>query len=284
MVFVVIPVHNRLTHTRRVIECLKLQTYESVEIIVVDDGSTDGTSEFLETIQDIRFIRGSGNLWWAGSTKAGIDNILDELRTSDYILLLNNDVLVGADYISQLVAASISMGNAAIGSVVYGPMKDSAVESWGVEFDRKTFEVRDIKLIANENNMNRLVGCYEVGLLSGRGTLYPAKLFLSGENFRPKLLPHYFADYEISLRFKNLGKLYVCSNARVYSQERHGHNLGDIGFFNRMFSIRSGRNILHTTTFYLMISPRRRWPLILGFMSFFFAGEMYSYMRKKCRQ
>ena len=35
---------------------------------------------------------------------------------------------------------------------------------------------------------------------------YPAEFFLSGENFRPKLLPHYFADYEISLRFKNLDK------------------------------------------------------------------------------
>lgn len=284
MIFVIIPVHNRLTHTMRVIDCLRRQTYESVEIIIVDDGSSDGTSEFLRANLDIRSVFGTGDLWWAGSIKAGIDSILSEMSIGDYVILLNNDVLVEADYISKLVSDSKIMGNAAIGSVVCGPMKNSAVESWGVEFDRDAFEIRDIKFTTNNNDVKESGRFHEVGLLSGRGTLYPAEFFLSGENFKPKLLPHYFADYEFSYRFKCFGKLYVSSNARVYSQEQHGHNLGDMGFIHKMFSIRSGRNILHTTVFYLMVSPKRRWPLILGFMTTFFFQELYSYISKKCHQ
>ncbi|MDO8346001.1 MAG: glycosyltransferase [Cellvibrio sp.] len=47
LVSIYIPTRNRLKLLRRAIESIKFQTYHSIEIIVVDDGSEDGTREYL---------------------------------------------------------------------------------------------------------------------------------------------------------------------------------------------------------------------------------------------
>ena len=52
MIHVVIPVFNRLELTKKCIASIKKQkNCEKIKIIVVDDGSTDGTSKFLKKIQ-----------------------------------------------------------------------------------------------------------------------------------------------------------------------------------------------------------------------------------------
>ena len=58
LVSVVIPAYNRANSVRRSVESVLQQTYRHLEIIVVDDGSTDGTAEVLETFEDrIQVIR-----------------------------------------------------------------------------------------------------------------------------------------------------------------------------------------------------------------------------------
>ena len=49
MVSAIITTHNRLTLLKRAIESVKLQTYRNIELIVVSDGSEDGTKEYCET-------------------------------------------------------------------------------------------------------------------------------------------------------------------------------------------------------------------------------------------
>src|SRR5215831_11586586 len=62
-VTVLMPVYNGATYLEAAIESIRRQTYSDFEFIVVDDGSTDGSSEALQRIarQDsrIRIISGT---------------------------------------------------------------------------------------------------------------------------------------------------------------------------------------------------------------------------------
>src|SRR4029453_1128255 len=48
-VSVVVPTYNRLPQLRRVLDALAAQTYRDLELVVVSDGSTDGTDQFLRS-------------------------------------------------------------------------------------------------------------------------------------------------------------------------------------------------------------------------------------------
>jgi len=48
IIYIVIPVHNRLEATRECLESLRYQTYTRFSIVLIDDGSTDGTPEFIK--------------------------------------------------------------------------------------------------------------------------------------------------------------------------------------------------------------------------------------------
>ena len=52
LVSVILPVYNREAWVARAIESVLAQTYEPLELIVVDDGSTDGTRQVLERFND----------------------------------------------------------------------------------------------------------------------------------------------------------------------------------------------------------------------------------------
>ena len=56
LVSITMPVFNGMPLIKASLESLKRQTYSNWECIIIDDGSTDGTSEFLNTITDSRFV------------------------------------------------------------------------------------------------------------------------------------------------------------------------------------------------------------------------------------
>jgi hypothetical protein len=94
---------------------------------------------------------------------------------------------------------------------------------------------------------------------------------------RPRLLPHYMADYEIAMRFARHGvPLLVSTRAIVYSPPVYGNDVTRMGFWERCFSRRSSGNIIYKTIFYLLVgSPLQR--LSAPFrMAFFSASRALS--------
>ena len=58
-VFLLLPVHNRKEVTGEFIQCLLRQTYQSYRLVLIDDGSTDGTAEMVsQAIPGVVVIQG----------------------------------------------------------------------------------------------------------------------------------------------------------------------------------------------------------------------------------
>ena len=47
---IIVPVYNIIEYLPRCVESLRKQTYDKIEILLVDDGSTDGTAELCDKL------------------------------------------------------------------------------------------------------------------------------------------------------------------------------------------------------------------------------------------
>ena len=89
-VTVVIPTFNRYDYTRRCLESLRQLAYPNLDVILVDNGSKDGTPERVHAeFPEVQLIRLSANLGYAAACNAGI-----RASTGPFILFLNNDTRV----------------------------------------------------------------------------------------------------------------------------------------------------------------------------------------------
>ena len=72
---IVTPVYNRRDITLQCLKSLSRLNCEGLQIhtIIVDDGSTDGTSEAIKKdFPEVEIIKGDGNLWFSEGTNVGI--------------------------------------------------------------------------------------------------------------------------------------------------------------------------------------------------------------------
>ena len=77
MIFIVIPIYNRKELTLACLASFAKQTYSEYELVIVDDGSTDGSQEAIKKIYpEATVIQGNGNWWWAKSVNEGVLSIL----------------------------------------------------------------------------------------------------------------------------------------------------------------------------------------------------------------
>ena len=100
--FIIIPVLNHWEQTRICLNRLMLGSYRDFRIIVIDHGSTDGTSEGLRNeFPEISHLHGTTDLWWTGATNMGIREALKQ--GADSIMLLNNDCYMGKETVLTLM-------------------------------------------------------------------------------------------------------------------------------------------------------------------------------------
>lgn len=101
--YIILPVHNRREITLRCLEHLEKQgDLNAYHIVVVDDGSTDGTAqEILQQYPMVNLLKGDGNLWWTGAIKLGMKYVVS--KGARYCVWLNDDTLPNAGAIQSLV-------------------------------------------------------------------------------------------------------------------------------------------------------------------------------------
>lgn len=94
---IVILTRNELEVTCACVESIRRHTPEPHELVFVDNGSTDGTVEYLRSLEGAVVIENGRNLGFGGGCNQGIAASLGER-----VLLLNNDVVVTRDWLGAL--------------------------------------------------------------------------------------------------------------------------------------------------------------------------------------
>ncbi len=87
LVSVVIPSYNHATYIKQAVESVFAQTHTSLELIAIDDGSTDASLSYLRTVRDARFTL-------VEQANAGAHNAINkglELAKGQYLAILNSD-------------------------------------------------------------------------------------------------------------------------------------------------------------------------------------------------
>ncbi len=117
MTSIVILTRNGLEYTKKCLTSIQQFTTEQHEIIVVDNGSSDGTVRWLQkfacSCPNCRIIENQGNLGFAKGCNQGI-----HAAAGEYIVLLNNDTVVTEGWLSGMLECLLS----ALDVGIVGPM------------------------------------------------------------------------------------------------------------------------------------------------------------------
>ena len=209
---VIIPVRNRKTYTQHILSQIYQQISEvglyNISVVVVDDGSTDGTQEIISTqFSAVHLIQGDGSLWWTGAICLGMEYVINKLAT-DYFVWLNDDISLAKDFINQLnvICESPLSRNAVIGGIV----RDKTYQDWVV------FSGMINKKLIRSLDYFSTKEVIEVDALNGNITIIPRTVvnhigLPDKERFR-----HYGGDFEFLLRAKKSGfKVILSSNLQA---------------------------------------------------------------------
>ena len=99
---IIIPCYNSEDYLDRLLKCLKKQTYKNLEIILVDDGSTDKTlnmmNKFKKEVDYKVIVKTQENKGLGGAINTGL-----KLVTGDYFSYINSDDMITEDYVESFV-------------------------------------------------------------------------------------------------------------------------------------------------------------------------------------
>ena len=118
MIYIIVPIHNRKKFTRQCLLSLIKQTNKNFLIIIIDDGSTDGSGEMINNeFPEVIVLNGDGNLWWTKATNLGVKYALEQ--DAEFILTLNNDTILNEDYIEKMIYWVERKKDALLGSFAF---------------------------------------------------------------------------------------------------------------------------------------------------------------------
>lgn len=134
-VFIIILNWNGYRDTDECIRSLMELSYPSYQIVVVDNGSTDGSvARLKEEFKEIVCIANKENLGFAGGNNVGVRYALE--HEADYVLLLNNDTIVAPSMLDKLVeAGEADAGIGILGAKIYCYPESSRLWGAGGEID-----------------------------------------------------------------------------------------------------------------------------------------------------
>ncbi len=197
-VSIIIPLYNQYAYTQACLLSLQKATNQTLfEIILVDDCSTDKTSELLQSCNGITALRNTENLGFIGSCSHGAEH-----ARGKYLLFLNNDTEVTDYWLDRLVTTYTEFPKAGIvGSRLVYP-DGSLQESGGIIFS----DASGWNYGRNGNADDpRYQFAREVDYVSGAALMIPASLFAEFGGFDDHYAPAYYEDTDLAFKCRKAG-------------------------------------------------------------------------------
>jgi GT2 family glycosyltransferase len=209
---IIIPTHNSLSLLEQCIYDIRRFTNTPFEIIVVDNGSTDGTLAYLKR-EEIIFISLPTNRGFCIACNAGL-----RIASGDGLLLLNNDVIVSRRWLSNMLACLSSSEE--IGIV--GPMTNFASGIQQHPLDYTTVDqFHQITMESNRPDPNKW---RSVNRIIGMCFLFKRQLLESIGYLDEQYSPGHFEDDDYCYRARLKGyRLMIAGDTYV-------HHHGSVSF------------------------------------------------------
>ena len=258
MIYVIIPVYNRIEKTIRCLDSILKQNTKDIKIVIVDDASTDNTNQIIKKkYPKVVVLNGTGLLFWTGAIRLGVNYVLNICHQKDWILLANNDVEFDNSCINKLILLSEKYNRKIIVSALSVDLKDkntviktgTIIRSWFFNWNYQILDKYKISDIKNEKEI-------EANLLTGRCLLHPVDIFSKIGNYASEKLPHYGGDDEFTARAKSFGyRLFVLPSAIVFLDQDNGHKRKEVFLKEFFTSIKSSTNLIYRWRLTRMIVP-----------------------------
>ena len=230
---IVIPVHNRCKTTLQALRSLhRLESrLTQSHIIIVDDGSTDGTSSAIrDAFPQVEIIAGDGSLHYAGGINRGIAVALE--RAPDYVLVANDDSIFHPQFLERLITTACQNPHSIVGAMLL--LWDRPHQVFQVDFKWSTqkggWQQADSSSVFQLSREP-----FEVEGLAGNCVLIPVKAIRECGLMDERNFPHGWGDIQYFVRMRKAGwkliiepKAYVWCEPNTNPPPLHTLPVGDI--------------------------------------------------------
>tara|TARA_Y100000389_G_scaffold175834_1_gene186889 strand:- start:218 stop:1369 length:1152 start_codon:yes stop_codon:yes gene_type:complete len=244
MISLVIPSYNNLRHLKNAYNSVRKHYTDKVELILIDDGSDDGTFEWLQSLND------PNSIIWREEKRIGHTILYDKgisKATHDIVGILHADMYIAPNYIENLLK-HLKPGKIVCGTRVEPPLhpegKEKIVRDFGLDFD--SLKIDDFYLFA-EKEMVRMKD------KTTRGMFAPWVIYKSDfeeiGGHDPDFAPFPYEDSDIFQRWILKGyELIQSRDALTYHLTCRGHRwnkeIGQNDDEFKVFEKKSRRNYL----------------------------------------
>ena len=133
-VSLIIPSYNNLRHLKNAYKSVR-KFYKTTELILIDDGSDDGTIEWLESLEDTNLV------FWREETRLGHTILYDKginKAKHDIVGILHADMYIAPNYIKNLIKhlkPGVVVCGTRIEPPLHPPGKEKIIQDFGLDFD-----------------------------------------------------------------------------------------------------------------------------------------------------
>jgi len=211
MLFIVTPVFNRKDFTYNFLQSLRKQTFRNFKVIIIDDGSTDKTSEMItNNFPEVILLQQKGDLWWSEATNIGVKHAIK--MNASKIITMNNDTLLGPSLLQELLDYSLEHPSSLLMPIGLHHKTGVLIDGgWNINW--KTAQYKNMLNLVSTAAKNKF---HTVNVAPARCLLIPVKVFKVIGFFDSLNFPQAVADFDFTSRaYKDGFKVLVCHSARI---------------------------------------------------------------------